>query len=124
MRKIEFRGINVATDKMMYGDLRVHSLSCGSEIIEIVERIDGFCEISEVNPDTVGQFTGIKDKDGKEIFEGDILKGQYDLLLYKEKFQQQVRWFPLQAKFNVGQSKIIYKIIGNIHENPKLLEKK
>jgi uncharacterized phage protein (TIGR01671 family) len=74
MRQIKFRGKRVDNGEWVYGDLW---RSYGKTETTYVIR-DGHGNMSdyEVNPATVGQFTGLMDKNGKEIWEGDVIKFQ------------------------------------------------
>lgn len=98
-----------------------------------------------VDPETVGQYTGLKDKNGKKIFEGDLLNGfRYPYLSNGEhNYFEEVVWFnncpafglythkhPLSAVrgISAGISKFMddfdgswWEIIGNTHDNPDLL---
>jgi len=124
MREIKFRAWDVYFKKMF----RVKRLEFLPDGINVVldddeESYSDGCEIM--------QYTGLKDKSGKEIYEGDIL--EYDFLNDREngvvEFKGDGWWVSLLASLKaVGQLSyaINYlnpKIIGNIHENPELKEK-
>lgn len=126
MRTIKFRG--KAENGWHYGDLRTDTSNgdCTSICDGITPRFD-----CEVNPTTVGQFTGLLDKNGKEIYEGDIVKDINDEL-------QQVRWFcsgwGLQRLTDgerwgwcvvpgYDKEREFVEIVGNIYDNPELLSK-
>lgn len=95
-----------------------------------VKRIDWVY----VNEDTIGQFTGLYDAHGKEIYEGDILKWKADNRLYAVIFNWGMFYasvevcnegtyggFPLHSLTEHDDEDC--EIVGNIHDNPELLKK-
>lgn len=117
-RRIKFRG-RCAGDWRM-GD---HLTYYGGEVIK---HWSGSLSFEyDVEPDTVGQFTGAYDCDGKEIYEGDILQFK-DIpsdcfeVFYYDKFCAFAVKNPVQALRKDETSH--FKVIGNIHDNPELLK--
>lgn len=87
-----------------------------------------------VNQETIGQFTGLYDAHGKEIYEGDIVGWKDDNLLYAVTFRKGMFYasvevcneeiyggFPLHTLASQGGKSI--EIVGNIYDNPELKKK-
>ena len=117
MREILFRGKRVDNGEWEFGSF----VSPNWITVTMGEEIYG-SEI--VDPETVGQFTGLTDKNGKRIFEGDILSDGGDT--YKVMFEEGV--FQIEnSHYTTGlyvaiRMDKIDEVIGNIHDNPELLE--
>lgn len=149
MREILFRGKRLDNGEWVEGYLYEHEPA----LVGIVSENDvpepskwfiartGFAdwnmprpvEFVEVYHSTVGQYTGLKDKNGKRIFEGDILGSRYDDLYQDDVAIEVVKWF--RNGWHIQQGENLpdaldedgflqgSEIIGNIHDNPELLEK-
>ena len=100
----------------------------------IIEKHNGeYFPFREIIPETVGQFTGLTDKNGKKIFEGDIVKGYFGYgddendIAYIE-YQEDSMGFVLVEILKEDYGKLFeimgeVEVIGNIHDNPELMEK-
>ena len=126
MRKIKFRGKGPRAGNWFYGNLFIDMYGC-THIFSL--EVGGL----EVDPETTGQFTGLYDCDGAEIYEGDII-GCHNpsikhLIFFNEK---QGRFMAalngdIENDFGVvglDDSRWVgsKKIIGNIYDNPELLK--
>lgn len=129
MRTIKFRGKEIETNQWVYGDLlqcpnKYPTIRMWEEAYPIARSIDFV-----VFPESVGQFTGLHDKNGKEIYDGDIVHcsfghigpeftgtvtyadGEYVILDVDEEYM---------LPRDYGEKHI--EVIGNIHNNPELMK--
>ena len=134
MREIEFRGENIKNGELVYGFLRY---SCAENSYYIDYEYKESYESSavwlfdKVDPNTIGQYTGLKDKNGNKIFEGDIIVLSNDSVKGEIFFNEKISAFQLrylgelgelfEPKF-LGEWITCYSIVGNIHDNPELLQ--
>ncbi len=121
MREILFRGIDKSTCKWVYGDLLQRDE--GRKIKAIMPPYPAKKGIV-VKEDSIGQYTGLTDKNGTKIFEGDILKGRfYGFPVIKDDFVFSVSWQDDVKGFKANYFEAnLCEVIGNIHDNPELLE--
>lgn len=133
MREILFRGKRLDNGEWVEGNLFVSDTNgrayilAGSRIVTIEWEID---------PSTVGQYTGQKDKNGKRIFEGDIMKQkdityQGEIQIEGEKYlvaSSSGCWFGICKKTDYKSAIFLSElcntgeVIGNIHDNAELLK--
>ena len=144
MREILFRGKSMNDGEWVHGSLVITTIEPADEppvkhyhIEDMTigvfpnEHQSGITET--VAPNTVGQYTGLTDKNGKKIFEGDIVRDDYESGVYAR-----VAWLPQgcgwylvysQGDRRMGhrargcgyQQDVLLEVIGNIHDNPELI---
>ena len=122
MRQIKFRGKRNDQDEWVFGDLIEEN---GGDTYIVQANIIQWKQF-EVDPDTVSQFTGLTDKNGTEIYEGDVV--QYEKVRIDwSKTIRTIEKFEIEyndcANYNQDEASKL-EIIGNIHDNPSLLTKK
>ena len=134
MREILFRGKRVDNGEWVEGNLFVPDkadtptqICIGTNIIRITY---------DIIPETIGQYTGLTDKNGKKIFEGDVCRfrewSQGDMC-WIGKVHYEYQQFVIsgdkneecESPFTLVMSRFIsenIEVIGNIHDNPELLK--
>ena len=136
MREIKFRGKRLDNGEWVYGYYYTQIITHAGNR----KSRDHFMRTEqniryEVDPSTVGQFTGLKDKNGKEIYEGDVCNCRLYNCREYECFGK-IKWSNDEAAFlfcivcdgGGYEEEWLYEyadaleVIGNIYENPELLE--
>ena len=142
MREILFRGKQIDNGEWMCGNLTVWSDGCASIDQEPTEG----SPLYAVDPQTVGQYTGLTDKNGKKIFEGDIVRIAYwfgwddeqEKVVPEEEYISKIYSIdgcpfcvdlihcdgdmtPI-AWLDWSYDDAEIEVVGNIHDNPELLE--
>jgi len=124
MREIKFRGKSISND-FSKGNWVYGTFYKSFDKYYMVEEITGSC--IQIDPETIGEYVGLHDKNFGEIYEGDILKEDNGNIFivewYKTGLQMRALktndiFFTLLESCSIG----ILEIIGNIYENPELLK--
>lgn len=128
-REILFRGKRKDNNKWVYGYL--YRLS--ERLNPFIMFVNSNAESHEVILETVGQFTGLTDKNGNKIFEGDIVKSCFRTDADKKPMTVEFRierggWFPFACGDGCGCCENetyppkYTEIIGNVYDNKELLQ--
>ena len=133
-RTIKFRGKRTDNGEWVYGFGIVMDWFRNIYFIaKVGDPIVAHIDMVEVIEETIGQFTGLKDKNGKEIYEGDVVRYD-DISDLGESLGEVavVEYMDDQGCFDplaIGYSGCYYsryientEVIGNIHDNPELLK--
>jgi uncharacterized phage protein (TIGR01671 family) len=121
MRVIKFRGFNAKNNQWLYGS---HIINRGKHFVAPDEFAgDKTWEDYEVDPETIGQFTGLTDKNGHEIYEGDCLLSDENAEVFEVVYDAPRFCF----KDNVFGFRFLnhpefFHVIGNRYDNPELIE--
>lgn len=154
MREILFRGKNIYSNKWIYGDLIQYKSGeyaiFGDKLSRYGSECSEMCKRSQIEKSTIGQFTGLTDKNGNKIFEGDIIKYQVFSNWKKKCGLDDARNIGIvfyntdKASFYIRMVKKVFvsdyyyigendplsitcalwglEVIGNIYDNPELLK--
>ena len=122
MREILFRGKRTVNGDWVEGNLFIPDLPNTATQILIGTNI--YRIPYDVIPSTVGQYTGLTDKYGKKIFEGDIvkIKGKTRYIFYGCSSFRHTNYGEYAAELTNVNTDRDCEVIGNIHDNPELLK--
>ena len=125
-RIIKFRGRDLKTGEFVFGDLETRPKE-DFMVIHQYHEDGSYKSQVKVDPDTVGQFTGLLDKNGREIYEGDLfsLDGIMIMVVYEPengyyclRMSDNDYWMlPLDRRFTD-----YYEVISDVYSHPELLE--
>ena len=146
IREVIFRGKRTDNGKWECGDLLSPNEFNAIPHIVYIAYLNEYGDIGEIStpviPETVGQFTGLTDKNGKRIFEGDIVKctdtindfefnavvefgnpnGEYNWGYQLKFISGEESNFDILCWVDMEETGAYIEVIGNIHDNPEILK--
>lgn len=139
MREILFRGKRIDNEEWVYGSFCMDAVEqfnglCGVDgFIRLYDKAKDKMQMHEVDRETVGQFTGLTDKNGKRIFEDDVIHLDYigknrgvegiaTVIFENGKFGVKWGWHKEFVCLD-GFANTTLEIVGNIHDNTQLSER-
>lgn len=129
MRDILFRGKIKGSGEWVEGNLATVKWWLDGSPITVIIPTDAYLDprsgqgtirYIEVIPESVGQYIGLKDADGRKIFEGDILESP--VIHFNSKLTRRIIVTDIRECKFMSLYVNEYRIVGNVHDNPELLE--
>lgn len=125
--EILFRGRDMKTGEWLYGNLITDDANINDSqcFIRQIAPFDTLIEYRRVVPETVGQFSGLKDCNGNRIYEGDILQDPNDATLLKVEWNEDKAGFyayEIDGCWCYGANEMVcFNVVGNKWDDPELL---